>query len=129
MSARRPSQTHQPLQVVQALVGLQLPPSSKVTTIACGSAPYSTHLFVVKEISYAPVIAAAMLKRQQAQAMVEARKTIVEGAVAMSVDANEQLKSAGIQLDQKESARLVSNLLTVICSEGGVAPTLPLQGQ
>eukprot|EP00729_Bicosta_minor_P001216 gene1216-34751_t len=82
--------------------------------------------FSLKEISYAPVIAAAMLKRQQAQAMVEARQTIVAGAVDMTHSAVEQLKERGLKLDDKETGRLVSNLLTVICSESDATPTLPL---
>lgn len=84
------------------------------------------HSFALKEISYAPVIASAMLKRQQAQAMVEARQTIVKGAVDMSVTAVEQLKDRGIVLDDQTTSRLVSNLLTVICSESDASPTIPL---
>jgi len=82
--------------------------------------------FALKEISYAPVIAAAMLKRQQAQAMVEARQTIVSGAVDMTHSAVEQLKERGVVLDEKATATLGSNLLTVICSESEATPTLPL---
>lgn len=82
--------------------------------------------FALKEISYAPVIAAAMLKRQQAQAMVEARATIVAGAVDMTHSAVEQLKDRGVVLDERATATLVSNLLTVICSESEATPTLPL---
>lgn len=82
--------------------------------------------FSLKEISYAPVIAAAMLKRQQAQAMVEARQTIVAGAVDMTHSAVMQLKERGMALNDAETARLVSNLLTVICSESDASPTLPL---
>lgn len=82
--------------------------------------------FSLKEISYAPVIAAAMLKRQQAQAMVEARQTIVAGAVDMTHSAVMQLKERGLALNDAETARLVSNLLTVICSESDASPTLPL---
>lgn len=82
--------------------------------------------FRLKEISYAPVIAAAMLKRQQAQAMVEARQTIVNGAVDMSTSAIQSLKDRGVVLDERTTAQLVSNLLTVICSETEVQPTLPL---
>ncbi len=85
--------------------------------------------FVLKEISYAPVIAAAMLKRQQAQAMVEARQTIVKGAVEMSVDAIEQLRARGVTFDDGATSQLVSNLMTVICSESEASPTLPLAGK
>lgn len=86
------------------------------------------HSFSLKEISYAPVIAAAMLKRQQAQAMVEARQTIVAGAVDTTTGAIDALKKRGISLDESATQTLVSNLLTVICSETDVQPTLPLTG-
>ncbi len=84
------------------------------------------HSFGLKEISYAPVVAAAMLKRQQASAMVQARATIVQGAVDIATTAVHSLREAGVEMDAKDSTRLVSNLLTVICSETDVQPTVPL---
>ncbi|EDQ89395.1 uncharacterized protein MONBRDRAFT_32461 [Monosiga brevicollis MX1] len=84
------------------------------------------HSFGLKEISYAPVIAAAMLKRQQASAMVQARSTIVNGAVDIAASALNALKLNGVEMQEHESARLVSNLLTVICSDTDVQPTVPL---
>jgi len=82
--------------------------------------------FTFNEISYAPEIAAGMLKRQQAQAILQARKVIVRGAVDISQNAVHELESAGIAMDDKAKARVVSNLLTVICSESATAPVLPL---
>ena len=58
--------------------------------------------------------------------MVEARQTIVNGAVDMSTSAIQSLKDRGVVLDERTTAQLVSNLLTVICSETEVQPTLPL---
>jgi len=84
------------------------------------------HSFQLKEISYAPEIAAGMLKRQQAIAIIDARQTIVQGAVDIAVDAIEKLGERGISLDAPEKARLVTNLLTVVCSENDTQPTVPL---
>lgn len=82
--------------------------------------------FTFNEISYAPEIAAGMLKRQQAQAVLAARKVIVRGAVDIAQSAVHELEQQGIGMDDKAKARIVSNLLTVICSETSTAPVLPL---
>jgi regulator of protease activity HflC (stomatin/prohibitin superfamily) len=82
--------------------------------------------FTFNEISYAPEIAAGMLKRQQAQAVLAARKVIVRGAVDIAQSAVHELEQQGIGMDDKAKARVVSNLLTVICSESATAPVLPL---
>lgn len=82
--------------------------------------------FTFNEISYAPEIAAGMLKRQQAQAILAARKVIVRGAVDIAQSAVHELEQQGIGMDDKAKARVVSNLLTVICSESATAPVLPL---
>lgn len=82
--------------------------------------------FTFNEISYAPEIAAGMLKRQQAQAILAARKVIVRGAVDIAQSAVHELEQQGIGMDDKAKARVVSNLLTVICSESATSPVLPL---
>jgi len=82
--------------------------------------------FQLKEISYAPEIAAGMLKRQQAVAMLQARQTIVQGAVEIACHAVEDVRKRGIHLEPSEQSRLVTNILTVICSDRDVQPTLPL---
>lgn len=82
--------------------------------------------FTFNEISYAPEIAAGMLKRQQAQAVLQARKVIVRGAVEISQSAVHELEQQGILMDDKAKAKVVSNLLTVICSEASASPVLPL---
>jgi regulator of protease activity HflC (stomatin/prohibitin superfamily) len=69
-------------------------------------------------LSYAPEIAQAMLRQQQANAVVGARRRIVEGAVGMVQLALQRLKEEGvIDLDEERKAAMVSNLLVVLCSE------------
>jgi regulator of protease activity HflC (stomatin/prohibitin superfamily) len=69
-------------------------------------------------LSYAPEIAQAMLRQQQASAVVGARKVIVEGAVGMVRLALERLEEEGVvELDEERKAAMVSNLLVVLCSE------------
>lgn len=79
--------------------------------------------FELSDLSYAPEIAQAMLVRQQAQALVDARKIIVEGAVAIASDTVKNLESEGIKFTDSEKQRLVGNLLVVICGESKVQPT------
>src|SRR5215469_2285866 len=69
-------------------------------------------------LSYAPEIAQAMLRQQQASAVVGARQRIVEGAVGMVKLALERLEDEGVvELDEERKAAMVSNLLVVLCSE------------
>lgn len=77
----------------------------------------------LSHLAYAPEIAAAMLRRQQAAAVVSARKQMVEGAVGMVDLALQRLSSDGIvELDPDRKAQLVSNLLVVLTSEQGASP-------
>jgi len=73
--------------------------------------------FTFNEISYAPEIAQGMLKRQQANAILQARKLIVSGAVDIAQEAIKELSAHGIIMDDKMKVRTASNLLTVICSD------------
>lgn len=82
--------------------------------------------FELSDLSYAPEIAQSMLVRQQAQALVDARKIVVEGAVEIVHEAIHQLEGKGLGLADGERSRLVSNLLTVICGESKVQPTYPI---
>ncbi len=69
-------------------------------------------------LSYAPEIAQAMLRQQQASAVVGARQRIVEGAVGMVRLALQRLEEEGVvELDEERKAAVVSNLLVVLCSE------------
>ena len=77
----------------------------------------------ITHLAYAPEIAAAMLQRQQASAVVDARKMIVDGAVGMVEMALEKLSENGIvQLDDERKAAMVSNLLVVLCGNRDAQP-------
>jgi len=79
----------------------------------------------VSHLAYAPEIAVAMLRRQQASAVVAARHTIVEGAVSMVENALEMLAAKKvITLDEERKATMVSNLLVVLCSEQNTQPVV-----
>lgn len=74
-------------------------------------------------LAYAPEIAAAMLKRQQAEAIVSARYKIVEGAIGMVDGTLKQLVEKQIvNLDDHEKAKLVTNLMVVLCSDKETVP-------
>lgn len=74
-------------------------------------------------LAYAPEIAAVMLQRQQASAVVDARKLIVDGAVGMVEMALERLKANGtVELDEERKAAMVSNLLVVLCGNKDAQP-------
>jgi hypothetical protein len=77
----------------------------------------------ISHLAYAPEIAAAMLQRQQAGAIIAARQRIVEGAVGMVEMALEMLSRKEIvQLDEERKAAMVSNLLVVLCGDKGTQP-------
>ena len=88
---------------------------SGITVDECGF----THL------AYAQEIAGAMLRRQQAQAVVAARQTLVEGAVGMVEMALDQLSAKGVvELDDERRAAMVSNLMVVLCGERDTQPVV-----
>ena len=79
----------------------------------------------ITHLAYAPEIAAAMLQRQQATAVIAARKKIVEGAVGMVEMALNQLSDDGIvMLDEERKAAMVSNLLVVLCGNKDAQPVV-----
>lgn len=79
----------------------------------------------INYLAYAPEIAAVMLRRQQASAIISAREKIVEGAVTMVEMALNQLEEKGVvKLDDERKAAMVSNLLVVLCSEESSQPVL-----
>ena len=86
-----------------------------ITVDECGL----THL------AYAPEIAGAMLRRQQAEAVISARKKLVEGAVTMVEMALAQLSERGVvDLDDERKAAMVSNLMVVLCGERDAQPVV-----
>lgn len=79
----------------------------------------------LSHLAYAPEIASAMLRRQQAAAIIAARQRIVEGAVGMVEMALDRLEEyQKLELDQERKASMVSNLLVVLCSEHAAQPVL-----
>lgn len=79
----------------------------------------------INYLAYAPEIAAVMLRRQQADAIIAAREKIVDGAVGMVKMALHKLSEENIiDLDEDKKAAMVSNLLVVLCSEEGVQPVV-----
>lgn len=79
----------------------------------------------ISHLAYAPEIAAAMLQRQQASAIIAARQKIVDGAVGMVELALARLaRNNVVQLDEERKAAMVSNLLVVLCSERGTQPVV-----
>jgi regulator of protease activity HflC (stomatin/prohibitin superfamily) len=77
----------------------------------------------ISHLAYAPEIASAMLRRQQASAIIAARKKIVEGAVGMVENALELISQKSIvTLDDERKAAMVSNLLVVLCSDRDAQP-------
>jgi regulator of protease activity HflC (stomatin/prohibitin superfamily) len=79
----------------------------------------------ISHLAYSPEIANAMLRRQQASAIISARKQLVAGAVGMVQMALDELKTNDIvELDEERKAAMVSNLLVVLCGEESVQPVV-----
>jgi regulator of protease activity HflC (stomatin/prohibitin superfamily) len=84
----------------------------------------------ISHLAYAPEIAHAMLRRQQAAAVIAARQKIVEGAVSMVEMALKGLAQQGIvNLDEKQKADMVGNLLVVLCADRDAHPMVSVGGQ
>lgn len=106
-----------------AEVGRELQEALQHKVSAAGT---KVHAFELSDLTYAPEIAQSMLIRQQAKALVDARKIIVEGAVEIVREAVSRLEEAGHSLKKDAREKLVANLLTVICAESKVQPTMPV---
>jgi regulator of protease activity HflC (stomatin/prohibitin superfamily) len=79
----------------------------------------------ITHLAYAPEIAQAMLRRQQAEAIIAARQKIVHGAVSMVDMALRELSEKDVvKLDEERKAAMVSNLLVVLCGEAEVSPVV-----
>jgi len=79
----------------------------------------------INHLAYAPEIAAVMLRRQQAEAIIAAREKIVDGAVGMVKMALDKLEKEGVvDLDSDKKAAMVSNLLVVLCSDENAQPII-----
>ena len=79
----------------------------------------------INYLAYAPEIAAIMLRRQQADAIIAAREKIVEGAVSMVRMALDRLKTEEVvELDEERKAAMVGNLLVVLCGDEPASPVI-----
>ena len=79
----------------------------------------------INYLAYAPEIAAVMLRRQQADAIIAAREKIVDGAVSMVKMALDKLQDQGVvTLDEDKKASMVSNLLVVLCGDEPAQPVV-----
>ena len=79
----------------------------------------------INYLAYAPEIAAVMLRRQQADAIISAREKIVEGAVSMVKMAIDKLSEEEVvELDEERKAAMVSNLLVVLCGDESAQPVV-----
>jgi regulator of protease activity HflC (stomatin/prohibitin superfamily) len=103
-------------------VGDRLRKDLQQRTAVAGVAIDEAHLM---HLAYAPEIAGSMLKRQQAEAVLAARRTIVAGAVDMVESALDQLSQRGVvTLDDERRASMVSNLLVVLCADREAQPVV-----
>lgn len=104
------------------VVGDKLKEDLQTRVAVAGLAIDETHLM---HLAYAQEIAGAMLRRQQAEAVLAARRTIVIGAVSMVESALNQLSERGVvHLDDERKATMVSNLLVVLCGDRDAQPVL-----
>lgn len=85
--------------------------------------------FDIVDLSYAPEVAQSMLVRQQAEALIDARRLIVSAAVDMTSSAMREIKASGLQLNEKTCNEISRNMITVICSHSAATPTVELSGQ
>jgi regulator of protease activity HflC (stomatin/prohibitin superfamily) len=104
------------------IVGQKLRDDLQERVRVAGIAIDETHLM---HLAYSPEIAGSMLKRQQAEAVLAARQTIVAGAVGMVENALKQLNERGVvELDDERKANMVSNLMVVLCADREAQPVL-----
>ncbi|MFZ5670465.1 MAG: SPFH domain-containing protein [Pseudomonadota bacterium] len=104
------------------IVGDRLREDLQARVAVAGIAIDETHLM---HLAYAPEIAGAMLRRQQAEAVLAARRTIVAGAVSMVETALHQLgEREVVNLDEERKAAMVSNLLVVLCGDRDAQPVV-----
>jgi regulator of protease activity HflC (stomatin/prohibitin superfamily) len=82
--------------------------------------------FMLSDLAYAPEIASQMLVRQQAQAMVDARKTIVSGAVSIACDALDELAQRGKKVTETDASKFLTNLVLVVTGEKAPTPVIDL---
>jgi len=82
--------------------------------------------FSLTDLSYSSSVAGALLVKQSAEALVQARQLLVRGAVGIAHTAVERLNTDGTRLSPEEKTRLVTNLLSVVCGDSRVQPIITL---
>lgn len=92
----------------------------------CTPAGVRIELFALNELSYSREIAQVMLKRQQAEALIDARRSIVKGAKEIAI---QTVEDVGEKVLAEDRSKLLSNLLIVLVGDHEVTPTLPLAGR
>ncbi|GMI30630.1 hypothetical protein TeGR_g656 [Tetraparma gracilis] len=116
------SRTYAELKTETASISLELARELQPVVDCAGVKIMSVAL---NELNYAPEIASNMLKKQAAGALLEARQLIVQGAVQISQDAIVALEEGGrLKLNNEDKVRMVTNLLTVTCSDHDAQPTV-----
>jgi len=116
--------TYDELKVEARAISEQIVAELQTRVVVAGAQVDSMTL---NELNYAPEIASAMLKKQQAGALIEARELISEGAVQISLDAVQKLEAGGrIQLTNEDKVKVVTNLLTICCGEENAKPVITL---
>jgi hypothetical protein len=92
----------------------------------CAVAGVDLVSFNLSDLAYAPELASQMLVRQQAQATVDARKTIVSGAVAIACDALDELAQRGKTVTPSDASKFLTNLVLVVTGEKAPTPVIDL---
>ena len=92
----------------------------------CSVAGVEIISFQLSDLAYAPEIASQMLVRQQAQATVDARKTIVSGAVSIACDALDELAQRGKKVNEADASKFLTNLVLVVTGEKAPTPVIDL---
>jgi len=113
--------SYEALKVESSQVQQQVVDALQDKCAVCGAEIVSMTL---NELNYAPEIASAMLKKQQAAALISARELVVEGACTICLDAVKKLEEGGMTLEQADKTRIVTNLLTVVCGEENATPVI-----
>jgi len=111
------------LKTESEVIGRELVDTLQSRVMSSGARIMSLSL---SNIAYAPEISSAMLKKQAAFALVEARQAIVQGAVDISIEACDELLALGHSVTPAFKAKIVSNLLTILCSDSNVAPVITM---
>jgi regulator of protease activity HflC (stomatin/prohibitin superfamily) len=111
------------LKVQSTVISKELIESLQEAVFRAGAQVITVRL---NELNYAPEIAQAMLKKQAAQALIDARHLIVKGAVDIAMQAVEELASKGLQMEEKDKFSLVSSLLIVTAGDKDATPTLAI---